>query len=332
MAKESKEKSDLITKKDKPSSNVPKKRFFNVEKRFGYTMHEIYQHKISYMLMAPFFILFLIFIVVPTVASLYLSFTYYNVLQAPRFIGWNNFSHLLVDDSLFIIALRNTLYFAIVTGPIGYVLSYLFAWFIHQVPRKIRTVYTTVFYIPSLTSGVAMAVVWLVIFANDSKGYLNSILFKLGLIYDPIQWLQNVNYIMPVIIFISLWQSLGVGFLSFVAGFDNVNTELYDAGAVDGITTKFQRLIYIDIPSTMPQLLFSAILQVTGSFRVAEISSSVAGWPSPADAGLTIVLHLRDYAVGRYEMGYASAIAIVLFIMIFGLGRVCFRVFGEKED
>jgi len=332
MAKENKEKENLIINKSKPSSDVPKKRFFNVEKRFGYTMHEMYVNRISYFLLAPFAILFLIFLVAPTVASLYLSFTYYNVLQPPRFIGWSNFSHLLVDDELFITSLRNTLYFAIVTGPVGYVLSYFFAWLIHQVPRKIRTVYTTVLFIPSLTSGVAMSVVWLVIFANDSKGYLNSILFKLGLIYDPIQWLQNVNYIMPVIIFISLWQSLGVGFLSFVAGFDNVDTELYDAGAVDGITTKFQRLIYIDIPSTMPQLLFSAILQVTGSFRVGEISSSVAGFPSPSDAGLTVVLHLKDYAVTRYELGYASAIAIVLFLMIFGLGRVCFKVLGEKED
>lgn len=331
MAKDSKEKS-LITTKDKPSSNVPKKRFFNVEKRFGYTMHEIYQNRISYFLMAPFGIVFLIFVVAPTIASLFLSFTYYNVLQPPTFVGWNNYSHLLVDDDLFITALRNTLYFAVITGPIGYVLSYFFAWLIHQVPRKVRTVYTTVFYIPSLTSGITMSVVWLVIFANDSRGYLNSLLIKLGFIYDPIQWLGNVKYIMPVIIFISLWQSLGVGFLSFVAGFDNVNTELYDAGAVDGITTKFQRLIYIDIPSTMPQLLFSAILQVTGAFRVAEISSSVAGWPSPQDAGLTIVLHLRDYGGTRFEMGYASAIAIVLFIMIFGLGRVCFKVFGEKED
>ncbi|MDR0288299.1 MAG: sugar ABC transporter permease [Clostridiales bacterium] len=309
----------------------PKKRFFNVEKRFGYTMHEIYVHRISYFLMTPFMIFFILFIVVPTLASVVLSFTYYNILQPPRFIGWLNYKSLLVDDQLFIVALKNTLYFAIVTGPVGYVLSYFFAWLIHQVPKKIRVVYTTAFYIPSLTSGIAMSVVWLVIFANDRYGWLNSTLIRLGLITDPIQFLSNVKTIMGVIIFISLWQSLGTGFLSFVAGFDNVNTELYDAGAVDGITSKFQRLIYIDIPQTMPQLLFSAILQVTASFRVGDISQAVAGFPSPGDAGLTIVLHLRDYAITRYEMGYASAIAVILFIMIFGLGRVCFRVFGSKE-
>lgn len=297
-----------------------------------HTLKEIWKWRISYLLLAPFFILFALFIVIPTLASGVLSFTYYNILQAPVWTGWSNFKTLLVDDEIFITSLMNTLYFALVTGPVGYILAFLFAWLIHQIPKKFRAYYTTIFYVPSLTSGVAMAVVWLVIFANDSYGYLNSILMQMGVISEPIQWLQNVQLIMPVVIVISLWMSLGTGFLAFLAGFETVNTELYDAGKVDGIRSRFQELWHITIPSMKPQMLFGAVLAVVGSFRVGEISKAVAGFPSPLYAGHTVVLHLQDYAIIRYEMGYAAAISVVLFFLIFGLGRLCFAVFSSKGE
>lgn len=323
-------------KKDKKSSKeklpvAPKKRFFNVEKRFGYTMHEIWTHKMSYGLIAPFFIIFIVFTLIPLVVSSVLSFTYFDMINLPKFTGWDNFVYLFVDDALFLKAFTNTIFYAVIVGPTGYIMSYFFAWFISQVPKKIRFLYTLAFYAPALTSGVAMSVVWLVMFANDSQGYLNSWLMKLGLITTPIQFLSDVNWIMPVIIIISLWSSLGTGFLSFVAGFTNVDRELYDAAAVDGITSRFQRLLYVDIPQTMPQLLFAAVLQITGSFTVGSISQQVVGHPSPSDAGLTIMLHLADYSGTRFEVGYASAIAVVLSVLILGLGRICFRVLGDKE-
>lgn len=315
----------------RPERTQPKKRFFNVEKRFGYTMHEIWRNKMSYGLVAPFFILFTIFTLIPLVASTVLSFTYFNFLNPPVFNKWDNYVYLFVDDPLFLKAFNNTMFYALIVGPVAYIASYFFAWFINQVPNKLRPVYVTAFYAPSLTSGVAMSVVWLVLFADDSQGYLNSWLIQLGLIYEPIQWLKDVNLIMPVIIIISLWSSLGTGFLSFVAGFTNVDKELYDAAAVDGVTSRFQRLIYIDIPQTMPQLLFAAVLQITGAFTVGAISSTVVGHPSPEDAGLTIMLHLGDYSGSRFELGYASAIAVVLTAIILLLGRTAFKVFGEKE-
>lgn len=295
-------------------------------------MREVWRYRMSYLLISPFFILFLLFIIVPTVTSAGLSFTYYNILQPPRWTGWTNFKTLLVDDDIFIKSLTNTLYFALVTGPLGYVLAFLFAWLIHQIPKRARTLYTTVFYVPSLTSGVAMAVVWLVLFANDSNGYLNSFLMQMGFINEPIQWLQNVKLILPVVIVISLWMSLGTGFLAFLAGFETINNELYDAGKVDGIRSRFQELWHITIPSMKPQMLFGAVLSVVGSFKVGEISKAVAGFPSPLYAGHTIVLHLQDYAVLRYEMGYAAAISVVLFILIYGLGKICFTVFASKGE
>ena len=318
-----KDSSNELTK----TSAQPKKRLFNVEKRFGYTMHEIWTHKMSYGLVAPFFILFITFSLLPLLASLYLSFCYWNILQSPVFTGWQNYRYLFVDDSLFLKAFSNTLYYAIIVGPTAYIASYFFAWFINQVPKKIRPIYTLAFYAPSLTSSIAMAVVWGVMFSNDSTGYLNSLLLNLNIISDPVQWTQDVNWIMPVGIIVALWSSLGTGFLSFVAGFTNVDKELYDAAAVDGVTSRFQRLLYVDIPQTMPQLLFAAVLQITGSLSVG---GTLAGHPTPEDAGLTVMLHLSDYSGTRFEVGYASAIAVVLSLLIFGLGRAAFKILGDK--
>ncbi|MBR0158453.1 MAG: sugar ABC transporter permease [Clostridia bacterium] len=309
------------------TSDQPKKRLFNVEKRFGYTMHEIWTHKMSYGLVAPFFILFITFSLLPLLASLYLSFCYWNILESPVFTGWQNYRYLFVDDSLFLKAFSNTLYYAIIVGPTAYIASYFFAWFINQVPAKVRPIYTLAFYAPSLTSAIAMSVVWAVMFSNDSTGYLNSLLLKLNIISDPVQWLQDVKWIMPVGIIVALWSSLGTGFLSFVAGFTNVDKELYDAAAVDGVTSRFQRLLYVDIPQTMPQLLFAAVLQITGSLSVG---GTLAGHPTPEDAGLTVMLHLSDYSGTRFEVGYASAIAVVLSLLIFGLGRAAFKILSDK--
>ena len=324
----------MAKKKDKNQDlkpEAPKKRLFNVEKKFGYTMHEIWRNKMSYGLIAPFFIAFIIFTLIPLVTSTVLSFFYYNILQSPRWVGLNNYQYLFVDDNLFLKAFSNTLYYAVIVGPVSYLMQYFFAWFINQTPKKLKPFYVLCFYAPALAGGVMLSVVWLVIFANDSQGYLNSILLNMGLISEPVQWLITVDYIMPIIIIISLWSSLGTGFLSFVAAFTGVDTELYDAAAVDGVTSRFQRLIYVDIPQTMPQMLFAAILQITGAFSVGGICTAIAGHPSPEDAALTIMIHLGDYSGQRFEVGYASAIAVVLTVMILGCGRLAFKAFGSKE-
>ena len=297
---------------------------------FRYTIHEMGKYKMSYALIAPFFICFITFTLLPLIASAALSFFYFDSWSWPKFIFWDNYIYLFVEDSLFLKAFSNTLYYAVIVGPVSYIASYFFAWFINQVPNRLKPIYTLAFYAPSLCSGIAMSVVWLVVFANDSQGYINSALLNAGLITEPIQFLQDVNWIMPVIIIVALWSSLGAGFLSFVAGFTNVDKELYDAAMVDGITSRFQRLIYIDIPQTMPQLLFSAVLTITGSFTVGGLSQTLVGHPSPEDAGLTIMLHLSDYAGQRFEVGYASAIAVVLSAMVLGIGRLAFRLLSEK--
>lgn len=293
---------------------------------------ELYRSRVSYLFLAPFLILFFLFIITPVLASIGLSFTYYNVLEPPKWSGLTNYESLFVEDELFLKGLANTFYFSVVSGPVGYIAAFFLAWLIHRTSQRVRPVFTAIFYSPSLTSGVAMSVVWLVVFANDSYGYFNQFLIRIGFIVEPIQWLQDVDLIMPVIIIISLWMSLGVGFLAFLAGLETINKELYEAGKIDGIRSGMQELWYITLPGMKPQLLFGAVLAIVGAFKVGDISMAVAGFPSPLDAGLTVALHLKDYAVMRYEMGYASAISVILFIVIYSLGKLCFRVLSSRGD
>ena len=285
---------------------------------------------LGYLFLAPFIILFTIFVVTPVLWAIGLSFTDYNMMQAPHFVGLNNYRLLFLDDEVFITALANTLTFAVITGPLGYLLSFFAAWVINQL--KFKRAFALAFYAPSITSGVAMSAVWLVIFSSDRYGYLNNFLLNLGLIDSPILWNTDPNYIMTVVMIISLWMSMGTGFLVFLAGLQNVPRSYYEAAAIDGVKNKFQELIYVTLPMMKPQLLFGAINAITGAFGVFDIAVSVAGMPSPNYAGHTIVAHLYDYAFIRFQMGYASAVAVVLFVLTFTLGRIVMRLLSSKDE
>jgi len=287
------------------------------------------KYGIGYMFLLPFLILFLIFTVVPVVVALGTSFTNYNMLQAPRWVGINNYKLLLTDDDVFIIAIKNTFTFALISGPAGYMASFFAAWVINQL--KFRKGFALAFYAPSITSGVAMSIVWLYFFSSDRYGFINNILINLGIINEPILWNMDTKTIMPVVIFISVWMSMGTGFLVFLAGLQNVPRELYEAGAMDGIKSRFQELWFLTLPLMKPQLLFGAINSIVGSIGVFDIAVSVAGIPSPNYAAHTIVAHLYDYAFIRFQMGYASGIAVILFVITFLLGRICLKVFSSKD-
>lgn len=289
-----------------------------------------HKHWMGYVFLAPFVILFSVFVVAPVLYAIGLSFTDYNMMQTPKFVGLNNYKLLFLDDEVFLTALANTFAFAIVTGPVGYLLSFFAAWVINQL--KCKRAFALAFYAPSITSGIAMSNVWMVIFSSDRYGYLNNILLNLGLIDSPILWNTDPAYIMPVIMVISLWMSMGTGFLVFLAGLQNVPRSYYEAAAIDGVKNKFQELIYVTLPMMKPQLLFGAINAIVSSFGVFDIAVSVAGMPSPNYAGHTIVAHLYDYAFIRFQMGYSSAIAVVLFVMTFLLGKVVMKVLSSKDE
>lgn len=283
------------------------------EIKFNRLGKKIIEYKYSYLLIAPFTLVFIIFTLIPVITAIYYSFTYYNILQPPQFIGWNNFKRLLFDDQIFVLAIKNTLVFAIITGPISYFLCFFVAWFVNELSPKLRAFLTLLFYAPAL-SGVTL--IWTIIFNGDRYGYLNSWLISMGMIVTPISWFTNPSYMTGAIITVVLWASLGVGFLAFIAGLQNVDKTLYESGAVDGIKNRYQELWFITLPSMKGQLLFSAVMSITASFGIGDIISALCGFPSSNYAAHTIMNHLTDYGSIRYEMGYACAIATILFLVM----------------
>ena len=282
--------------------------------KLRYDWNKAKQMKVCYLFLAPYAILFFTFFILPIASSIYFSFTHYNILEAPRFIGLQNYINLILQDEVFLTAVKNTLVIAVITGPVGYILSFLFAWFINELPRWVRTIAVVIFYAPSIAGNAFY--IFSIIFRGDVYGYLNSILMQFALIDQPILWLTDPNYMLGVIIIVILWMSMGTGFLSFVAGLQGVDRSMYEAGYVDGVRNRWQELYYITLPSMKPMLLFGAVMSITSAFNVCDVPRALAGYPSTDYAARTIVTHLFDYGFSRFEMGYASAIATVLFLLM----------------
>ena len=285
------------------------------KRRAQLTLRDMKRSIPLYIMIAPFMLLFAVFVVYPVLKAIWYSFTDYNVLEKANFVGLRNYKRLFLDDSTFITAIKNTFIIAVMVGPGGYILSYLLAWMINELPHKVGTVLTVIFYAPSM-AGTAVITVFAQIFSNDSNGYLNAILRNLGITQEAILWLSDSEYVIIVVILASLWMSMGVGFLSFVAGIKGVEEAQYEAGAIDGIRNRWQELWYITLPNMKPQLLFGAVMTITSSLSVGSIGDSLVGFPSPNYASHTIVNHLNDYGSIRMEMGYASAIAVILFLIM----------------
>lgn len=279
--------------------------------KWKYTWHMMKTNKACYAMLLPFMSLFIIFTVVPVVMSLPMGFTNFNMIETPKFVGLSNFYTLFLNDDVFLIAVRNTLIFAIFTGPFSYILSFIIAWLINEMNAFLKTFFTFVFYAPSMTTSVY--VTWQLILSGDSYGYLNTVLIDLGILNEPAQWLTDTNYILTVVIIVQLWMSMGAGFLAIRAGFQNIDKSMYEAGAIEGIKNRWQELFYITIPSMGPQLLFAAVIQISASFTVGVVGQNLVGLPSTDYAAHTIMNHATDYGNIRYEMGYASAICFVLF-------------------
>ena len=279
--------------------------------KWKYTWHMMKTNKACYAMLLPFMSLFIIFTVVPVVMSLPMGFTNFNMIETPKFVGLSNFYTLCLNDDVFLIAVRNTLIFAIFTGPFSYILSFIIAWLINEMNAFLKTFFTFVFYAPSMTTSVY--VTWQLILSGDSYGYLNAVLIDLGILNEPAQWLTDTNYILTVVIIVQLWMSMGAGFLAIRAGFQNIDKSMYEAGAIEGIKNRWQELFYITIPSMGPQLLFAAVIQISASFTVGVVGQNLVGLPSTDYAAHTIMNHATDYGNIRYEMGYASAICFVLF-------------------
>ena len=287
----------------------------------------------AYLYIAPYILLFLIFIIAPIICAIFLSFTNYNGMGSPKVIGFINYTSLFTMDTVFLQkVIPNTLKFSLIVGIGGYILSFFVAWMLAQITKKARTVMAIVLYTPTLTIGISMAVIWRTFFSGDAHGYLNAFLLNIGLIDAPIAWLSNGKYLLTIMIIVSLWSSMGIGFLSMMTGILNINPDLYEAAYVDGLKNRWQEIFYITIPSMKPQMLFGAVMAIVNSFSTSAIGVQLTGAnPTPQNAGQLIVNHIEDYGFGRFEMGYAAAISVVLLLIMYGLTRIVYKILGEKE-
>ncbi len=277
-----------------------------------YQFKEMRKNGSLYLFMLPYLLVFAVFTILPVIVAMYFSFTYFNVLEPPQWTGFDNYIRLFTADDLFMTAFKNTLFFAVIIGPGGYIMSLFFAWLINELGRKTRAVMTLFYYAPSLAS---VYPVWKIIFSSDQYGLLNGFLMNTGITMTNIKWLENVDYIVPCCLIVILWSSLGTSFLTFVAGLQNVDRTLYEAGAIDGVKNRWQELWYITLPYMKPQLMFGAVMSISGAFSVGAAITSLVGYPSQDYVAHTLIHHLEDYANQRMELGYACAIAVLLFLL-----------------
>ena len=279
-----------------------------------WTWREMKRNKVAYLMVAPYMLIFICFTVVPVLLSIVISFTDFNLLEMPNFVFLDNYIRLFLDDDIFIIACKNTLIFAIIVGPCSYLMSLMVAWFINELPPKIRAVVTLIFYAPSISGQVYL--IWGTLFSGDSYGWVNGTLLNLGLITKEIQWFEDADYVMPLCIIVALWTSLGTSFLSFIAGLQGIDRSMYEAGAVDGVRNRWQELWYITLPEMKHMLLFSAVMQIASAYSISGIIQQLAGYPTVKYAADTLVSYLQDVGTVKYEMGYAAALSVILFLMM----------------
>ena len=281
------------------------------------------KNAVCYAYVAPFIILFFLFTVLPVIGSMVLSFTDYNIVQSPHFVGVKNFVTLFFNDEIFIKALVNTLTMALIIGPFSYIGALLLAWLLNELSRGMRTLLVFLIYAPSISGNAYM--IWTLLFSGDQLGFVNAYLLRLGIVSTPIQWLTDTRYMMTLVLLVSMWVSMGVQFLSFVAAFQGLDKSLAEAGAVDGIHNRWQELWFIILPQMKPQMLFGAVISISVGFSVGGVGAALAGIPSTDYAVHTLINHMDDYAGMRYEYGYACAIAAILFLMMLGFNQVVGR-------
>ena len=292
-----------------------------------WTWKEMKRNKVAYLMVAPYMIVFTCFTVLPVLLSIIISFTDFNMLEMPNIVWLDNYVRLFLDDDIFLIALKNTFIFAVIVGPASYIMSLMVAWFINELSPKIRAVVTLIFYAPSISGQVYL--VWGTLFSGDSYGWANAWLMKLGIINTEIQFFQDADWVMPLCIVVAIWTSLGTSFLSFIAGLQGIDKAQFEAGAVDGIRNRWQEFWYITLPNMKPQLMFGAVMSITNSFGFGAVVTALCGFPSVDYAAHTIVHHLEDYGSQRFEIGYSSTIAVVLFVIMIGANTLIKKVLSK---
>lgn len=295
--------------------------------KWQWTWKEMKRNKVAYLMVAPYMLVFTCFTVLPVLLSMVISFTDFNMLQVPNIVWFDNYIRLFLEDDIFLITVKNTFIFAAIVGPVSYLMSLLVAWFINELSPKIRAAVTLVFYAPSISGQVYL--IWQTLFSSDSYGWANAWLMELGITTKEILFFEDADYVMPLCIVVAIWTSLGTSFLAFIAGLQGIDKAQYEAGAVDGIKNRWQELWYITLPNMKSQLMFGAVMAITNSFGFGAVVTALCGFPSVDYAAHTIVHHLEDYGNQRFEIGYSSTIAVVLFVVMVGANALVKKVLSK---
>lgn len=303
-----------------------------IHKRKRGFWEELNRQKLSFLFISPALILFLVFVIIPIFTSLYWSFTEYNVLQPPRWVGWQNYQEILFQDTRFWKAIANTVLYVVVVVPVGIVISLALALAIDQ-DIKMRNFFRTIFFIPAVTSVIAISVIWKWLFAGEKYGLINHFLIQIGL--QPINWLVSPAWLLPAIMIMSVWAGAGYNMILFLAGLQTIPTSFYEAAEIDGAST-WNKFWYITLPLLRPTMLFVGIMSVIASFQVFDqvyiMTGGQGGLGGVLDSALTVVAYLYDTGFQKFKMGYASALAYLVFACVFIVTLIQFKLVKNKVD
>lgn len=287
----------------------------------------------GYLFILPAVLIISVFVFMPIIASLFLSFTQYNVLQPPKWVGLNNYYRLIFEDRLFWIAVRNTVFYVAGTVPIGVALSLLLAVWVDSVKiRFMKYLFRTIYFLPTITAIVAISVVWKWLYAGGTYGLINFVLVKMGI--PPVDWLTNPKTTLPAIMLMSIWGGVGYNFIIFLAGLQGIPRTIYEAAEIDG-ASGLRNFWHITLPLLRPAIVFVVLMSVIGSFQVFDqvyiLTQGTEYVGGVLHSALTIVTYLYERGFERFEMGYASAIAYMLFFLIFVLTLTNLKFLRLKE-
>ena len=281
-----------------------------------------------YLFLVPALALIAVFVLYPILAVLYYSFTDYNIINPPVWVGLSNYGKLL-GDPVFWKALTHSIIYLIVT-PTIIALSVALAIVVNRKLKGIH-IFRALYYVPAVSGSIAIGIAWRWLF--DRNGFMNSFLISVGAIKEPIQWLADPNLVLPIAMLLTIWAGIGYYAVIFLAGLQNIPEELYDAALIDGCTN-FQKHRYVSIPGLRPQIVFVAVISSLAALKVFDEIYVLTGRTGGIlDSGVTVVFYLWKEAFTELaHAGYASAIAIVLLILTLVFSVVNVRILESGQE
>lgn len=275
-------------------------------------LQKLNKQKVSYLFIALPAVLFFVFQLAPVFISFLWSFTRYDVIHPPVFVGLDNYKNILFNDPLFWKAIGNTLVYVVGVVPIGICFSLILAVAIDQ-KIKFKNFFKSIFFLPTVTAIVAVSVIWKWLYAGEKYGLLNYLIMKLG--FQPIDWLASPAWTMPSIMIMSIWAGVGYNMILFLAGLQTIPHVMYEAAEIDGAGF-WKKFFHVTLPLLKPTIVFVTMMSFIFSFQVFEqvyiMTGGQGGIGGVLNSALTIVAYLYDKGFQKFQMGYASALAYII--------------------